>query len=424
MLDISATSITLKVGPMYQQLYLVSYYGEGVNIVDSLMLKDGEAEWKSDQQLPQGIYFLTDAHGSSRVDFLLGDDQDLTIAFSDLSSSKFEISGSEESMSFLDYQRYVSDVSRSKEEKLAYTRNALHLAAKGSMLSLVLSAMLPPEAGGASPLLLNDAAQRDYVMLHFWDNYDLTDKRIVRTPFFAKTVDYYLRHVLPAREDLIIKAMLPLLEISEAEVEVLKIVANAALQFAVEEKIMGLDALAYEVINRYYLNGNFGELPQKQEQMLMDYVKHTKHCRVGNIAKDIQLPSWNKELGDVSLHNTDAAYTLLLFWEPDCEYCKFVVPALVEGVCAKYHDKGLHVFAVNTQDNYDLWSEYIFDHKLFEWTHVYDKDHSATFMIDYGVRGTPYMYILDKDKRIVAKNVKLDFLDVMLERLFATGEIY
>jgi len=411
----NATHISVKVASSPEILYVASYYGRGFTVLDSLVMSDGEAVWAPVNRLDEGIYFLTDAEQTGRFDFLLGSDQDFEIQLNSFESNVAWIRGAEESELFWAYQKFVQNKYRSREEKVAYTRSLLDKAADGSMLQLVLNAMLPVVPQDED--VIEDS-------FRFWDNYDLSDKRLVRTPFFAQRIDYYLRRELPQRQDVIMAGMLPLLAKAEQDDEVLKLVATTALNYAVENTIMGIDALGYEVISRYYLSGRFGVLPQRQLDMLNDYVKHTENCRVGHKGKDIIVNALEKEKGQVSLYAVDAPYVLLLFWEPDCDYCKQLVPSLRDGVLAKYHNQGLRVFAVNTQNDYDKWKNYVVDNELFDWCHGYLSNSGSACMTDYGVQGTPFMYILDNENKIIAKNVSLEHLDMMLDRLFSLGSIY
>lgn len=419
-LRLGAVNISVEVASGCSKLYLASYYAKGVQVLDSLLIRDGKAVLTREHNLPEGVYFLADGPKGDRFDFLIGADQDFDIVISSFKPSVGSVTGAIETESFRRYQSYVEETYKTKEEKIAYTRKAYADAEDGSVLQLILKAMLPPEEDGNTSLLVvnGDAS------LHFWENYDLSDGRLVRTPFFAQRIDYFLYNVLSPREDKIMAGMLPLLERAEQNEEVLKIVASAALGFAVQDDIMGIDALGYEVISRYYLSGRFGELSDKQQRMLVDYARHTANCRVGHQGRDIRLDALEKEKGEVSLYAMDAPYILLLFWEPDCDYCKVMLPVLRDDVYAKYQDKGLKVFAVNTQRDYEMWKNYLIKNELFDWTHGYLAVGESDFMVDYGIQGTPYMIILDKDKNIVAKNVKLDFINQLLERLFATGSIY
>ena len=75
------------------------------------------------------------------------------------------------------------------------------------------------------------------------------------------------------------------------------------------------------------------------------------------------------------------------------------------------------------------WKKYIADHKLEYWTHVYQtpemleeekKSQLPSYKQLYDITQTPTLYLLDKDKRIVAKKLTVLQLNDMLEAKWKT----
>jgi hypothetical protein len=69
---------------------------------------------------------------------------------------------------------------------------------------------------------------------------------------------------------------------------------------------------------------------------------------------------------------------------------------------------GVQVFAVLTQNNKEKWMKAIRDYKIQEWTNVWDPTYSSDFRRLYDVTSTPVIYILDKNKRIIAKRMDVE----------------
>lgn len=421
-----SANLTVKTSVLPSQLYLGLYQGAGVVLVDTLTLDDGVAEWSRQGKIDEGVYFLSDGPSGGRFDFLVGAEQEVMIEMKSLTDPNAKVSGASESQLFQAYQSSVSNPAMTRGEKEAYTQLVFEQAEEGSFLKLVMRALLPPPAQklSTSMLVVDDGGVYDYNISHFWDNYDLSDARLLHVPFFVPRVEYFLRQALMPREDKILPAVISLVDALEDNEPLLKLVVSSALKFSNEKTVMGIDGLTYELVQRYYLSGRFGVLPAKQQSMLEDFVLHTEYCRVGHVGRDIRIDALDRELGEVSLYEQESAYTLLVFWEPDCDYCSSILPILRDDIYKRYQSKGLSIFAVNTQRDYEAWSQFILDEQLTDWTHAYSATGVGRFMLDYGVQGTPFMYILDAEKRIVAKEVKIDFLSMMLDRLFANGSIY
>ena len=106
-----------------------------------------------------------------------------------------------------------------------------------------------------------------------------------------------------------------------------------------------------------------------------------------------------------SLHGIKAKYTILVFWDPTCSHCKTEIPKLCQ-----YYDsvktKGisLEVFSVGIESDIELWKKFIRDNKL-GWINVTDLYNQTNFRNYYDIYSTPVIYLLDEQKRIIAKRL-------------------
>jgi hypothetical protein len=82
------------------------------------------------------------------------------------------------------------------------------------------------------------------------------------------------------------------------------------------------------------------------------------------------------------------------------------------------HSKGVEVYAVLTQpDEKADWQKFIDDHGLYDWINVWDPDMISNFHVLYDVHSTPTLYILDKNKKIIAKRLDVTTAGDLLEKL-------
>jgi hypothetical protein len=86
---------------------------------------------------------------------------------------------------------------------------------------------------------------------------------------------------------------------------------------------------------------------------------------------------------------------------------------------AKWEKQGVQVYGVKTEGSKTDWLKFIADHKLNGWKHVYQlttkeeedvREGRPSYKQLYDVYQTPLLYLLDKDKRIIAK--KLTYLQI------------
>lgn len=108
---------------------------------------------------------------------------------------------------------------------------------------------------------------------------------------------------------------------------------------------------------------------------------------------------------------------LIDFWASWCGPCRRESPN-VRNVYSKYHDKGFEVFSVSLDKDYNNWVKAIKDDQLVWPNHVSDlKYWSSEAAAIYGVRSIPAMFLLDREGRIVAKDLRGEALERAVKQL-------
>src|SRR5690606_40591159 len=124
------------------------------------------------------------------------------------------------------------------------------------------------------------------------------------------------------------------------------------------------------------------------------------------------------EDGIRDFHVTGVQTCALPIFEPSCGHCKKEIPKLYREVFEPYRSKGVQVFAVYTLADRDEWTNFINEHELYDWINVYDPYHQTHFRDYYDIKSTPTIFILDREKKIIAKKLDVDqmpgFLDYVL----------
>ncbi len=133
-----------------------------------------------------------------------------------------------------------------------------------------------------------------------------------------------------------------------------------------------------------------------RQKIIADVEAHNR-LRFGATAPDI---IWKDGVGDKRLSEMegDDCY-VLIFWSSTCSHCLTEIPSLHKRLRAY---PGIKVIAVGLEDNDLHWKRESaklpdFEHALAlgKWENQYAKQ--------YAIAGTPTYFILDKDKRIIAK---------------------
>jgi thiol-disulfide isomerase/thioredoxin len=136
----------------------------------------------------------------------------------------------------------------------------------------------------------------------------------------------------------------------------------------------------------------------------------------GAIVPEIALPT---PKGDtIRLSSTRGSIVLLDFWASWCTPCRLENPNLVKAY-DQYHRKGFQIFQVSLDKTKDAWIKGIEYDKLGRWIHVSDVKYWKSSVVPlFKIESIPTNYLLDREGRIIASNLRGNALEKKLAELF------
>jgi thiol-disulfide isomerase/thioredoxin len=133
-------------------------------------------------------------------------------------------------------------------------------------------------------------------------------------------------------------------------------------------------------------------------------------------APEISLPT--PEGDTIKLSSTRGSVVLLDFWASWCAPCRLENPNLVKAYNL-YHTKGFQIFQVSLDKTREAWIKGIQDDQTGKWIHVSDIQYWNSVVIPlYKIESIPYNFLLDKEGRIIASNLRGNQLQLKLAELF------
>lgn len=119
----------------------------------------------------------------------------------------------------------------------------------------------------------------------------------------------------------------------------------------------------------------------------------------------------------VKLSDYRGKYVLLDFWASWCGPCRAENPNVLDNY-EKFHSKGLEILSVSLDDKKEAWLKAIKDDGL-EWAHVSDlKGWKNEVAKEYDIRAVPSNFLIDKEGKIVAVDLRGEELTQKLAEIF------
>lgn len=247
----------------------------------------------------------------------------------------------------------------------------------------------------------------------FWDGVDFSDERLLRTPVIANKLRRYVKEMIPQHPDSLIAVVDPFIRKVLPYKPYFKYFSNwIALQYEnTKTTVMDGEAVYVHIINQFFTPElAFWDKPENLEK-LRKHAWEMEASLMGRKGPDVVAK--NQFGQDKRLYDIQSPLIVVFMFSPTCEHCQKEA-AEVERIYRKWKDKGVDFYgiAVNTTDS--EWKNFIKEQN-FTFTNVFDPTNRAIYA-KYYVDITPEMYLLNKDRIIVAKNLHANQLEQMFEK--------
>ncbi len=450
---------------------LVRYYGKGLYYADTAEIKNGVVEFDGSKQKP-GILALF-LPGQKMLEFVYNN-EDVYIE-SDISNlmNLAKVKKSEENKIFLAYVKFINS-QRMKANSLVAQREKVEkdsdeykeltksidatskklkdyqldivekhwdkLVARIIKMSMEIDIPEPPKDENGN--IIDSNFRFNYYRDHYFDYVDFNDDRLVRTPIYHNRLEkYFSSQMMVQHWDTIIKYAFQLCDKMTPGTDMYQYNVSWITSHFEKSKIMGMDKVFVYMAKRYYCGD--GVRPEaewvkkdKLEKLCEKAEKQT------NLVMGVKPPNIIlRDTTDVNwkdFYSIDAEYTILYFWDPECGHCKKVTPKLQTLYEKKFKERGIEIFAVGKAigEDFEKWKKFIRDNNLQfinvgvtdelykaamedarQFVPRYTTIQSLNYQQTYDIYATPKVFVLDKDKKIIAKSLSISQLENLLDRL-------
>jgi thiol-disulfide isomerase/thioredoxin len=248
---------------------------------------------------------------------------------------------------------------------------------------------------------LSDSERQQYIKVHFFDNIDFTDTLLLRTDIFtSRALAYLLFYKDPSltkeqQENEFIRAVDTLLGKTSVNPKVSKLVRDYIVRGF---EMAGMENVLIHIASTYILE-NACEDDQQARNLRMR-VDGMKKLAIGTTAPEISITDGH--LQQFILSDVKSPYTLLIFWASWCPHCMAMLPELKK-LYDGQAEKKLEIVAISIDTSYTDYSRAVAAGG-YNWISISDgQGWDGQPVTDYCIYATPTMFLLNADKKIIAK---------------------
>ncbi len=465
-------------------VHLVKYNGTKLYYADTALIKGGIVEFDGAKQQPGMLGILLP--GQQLLEFLYNKEEvQIETQLPNLVEAT-KVKKSEENRIFNEYIKFISkkrettqklhaemqkldktdpkykeletQINTINSEVLAHQKEITNLHSSklvGKMIKMTLDIEIPAAPVDSKGNIIDSNFRYHYFRDHYFDNIDFNEDGLVNTAVFGSKMDYYFSNkMLVQHWDTILKHAYKIIDGMDPKSKAFEYTVSYVTSTFGKSKQMGMDKVYTLMADKYYCSKNAeGKSPafwmtEDKLTELCEKIDVQKHLVMGVKAPNIILPDtldrpWDK-LNWVNLYNINADYTILYFWDPECGHCKKITPKLAELYDKKLKNRNIEVVAIGkaSGDDYKKWKDYIVKNKLnfinvavTETILKIGKDdarqliprfttlESMNIHLTYDIFSTPRIFVLDKDKKFIAKQISISQLEEMMDRMQGKADL-
>ena len=264
------------------------------------------------------------------------------------------------------------------------------------------------------PSMITEPAERaEYLAKHYWDKYDFTDTTTIHLPEITEQAMSnfldVLKYVKPETASASIKGMLGN---AEADSTMYAYMTGLYEKYLYDPNSPVRNEELYIYVLQAMVNSTIlDDINKIRPASLLEIAMKN---RVGELATDFVYTQANGQ--DSKMSGIKANYLLLFFYNPDCHACKEITDQLAaSGIVNGFlKNNGLKILCVYPDEDLAAWKNHL-SYMPSGWINSYDKSLSLKNDEVYDLKAIPTLYLLDKDKKVLLKDVTFNQIENYLQ---------
>ena len=226
---------------------------------------------------------------------------------------------------------------------------------------------------------------------HFWDGIEAFDGPIDENPILASQIDFYFDKLVAPLPDSINLEIDRLVERISYNTDLRDFILWHLLGKYRHPEYMSQDQVFVYLYDQYFSQLEIKDLNATNLALIREKAERLRQLALFNIAPNFKLND------SVELISVKSAYTVLFFYDHDCDLCHQEMQDL-DSICEKHPEITILAFDMNTDSSVGFATQ----PELVEIVELYD------------IESTPLIYVLDRNKHIIAKKIQAKQIPLIL----------
>lgn len=247
----------------------------------------------------------------------------------------------------------------------------------------------------------------------YFNKLNFSDPMLLNTSIYADKIIKYLmlyrkQGISQAeQQDEFIKAVDMILLNTRSNTEV--------YEFVLDYLVRGFERFKFEeVLNHIAENYVEQNCETENKSVLQTRLSAYQKMAIGKIAPDIEVPDTSGNVNKLSL--LDNEYVLVIFWASWCPHCTDMLPK-VKNWYEQNRKRDIEVFTISIDTSRISWMNTLREGR-YRWINTSNlKGWEGEAARDYNIYATPTMFLLDRERKIVAKPISFYELEQNLLQL-------
>lgn len=322
--------------------------------------------------------------------------------------------GNKDSLEF--YTQEMKNLNKEMEEfiKDLIAQNPSYLFSKLQKSYQFINVPEPPlKADGT----IDSNFQAIYYRTHFWDNFDLSDRRFLYLPSFERNMKEYFTKILWMYEPDTINTYIDMVlkKVESDSVMYRYFIEWLSYQFETS-KIIGHDAVFVHIAKENQLKGKCNWIDEETLGKYQRRVSSMEPLLIGKKSVELIMPDTTQTTDFskwYSSYRMPKPYVVLWFYDPTCHTCKTesenlrIVYDSLETIGRRNFD----VFAVGSDTDIERWKNYV-KNQNYPWLNVGGNSANIDYIEVYNIVGNPTMYIIDNTTKEIILNRRIEMIAI------------